>query len=190
MKTFIISLLFVTGSIAGFGQAKSAPLDTSPLDVAYFPQNYPLLRIQQKVTEPLAARVVYSRPQKNNRPIFGNLIEYGKVWRLGANEASEIEFFQNVKINNVKVKKGRYTLYAIPNANTWTMILNKELDIWGSFAYDPKKDVVRMDVPAQKQTEITEAFAMIFEKTTNGGFNLLALWDDIKVALPISLQPL
>ncbi len=189
MKTFLITLLLFTGTLAGIAQPKVAPLDTSPLDIAYFPENYPLLRIQQKVTEPPVARVIYSRPQKNNRPIFGALIEYGKVWRLGANEASEIEFFQNVKINNVKVKKGRYTLYAIPNLTTWTLILNKENDIWGSFAYDIKKDIVRMDVPVMKQNAITDAFAMVFEKTSNGGFNLSALWDDVKVSLPVSLQP-
>ena len=189
MKTFILALIMVTGSVVGFAQPQYAPLDTSPLDIAYFPANYPLLRIQQKVTEAPVARVIYSRPQKNNRPIFGNLIEFGKVWRFGANEASELEFFQNVKINNVKVKKGRYTLYAIPNLTTWTIIVNKENDIWGSFAYDSKKDVVRLDVPALKQNEVTEAFVMQFEKTTNGGFNLSAVWDDVKVSLPVSLQP-
>ncbi len=189
MKTFLATLLLLTSTLAGIAQPKVAPLDTSPLDIAYFPENYPLLRIQQKVTDPMVARVIYSRPQKNNRPIFGGLIEYGKVWRLGANEASELEFFQNVKINNVKVKKGRYTLYAIPNLTTWTIILNKENDIWGSFAYDIKKDIVRMDVPVVKQNSVTEAFAMVFEKAANGGFNLSALWDDVKVSLPVSLQP-
>lgn len=189
MKTLLVTLAIFTSSLAGFAQPQYAPLDTSPLDIAYFPANYPLLRIQQKVTEAPVARVIYSRPQKNNRPIFGNLIEFGKVWRLGANEASEVEFFQNVKINNVKVKKGRYTLYAIPNLTNWTMILNKENDIWGSFAYDVKKDVVRMDVPVMKQKDIAEAFLMQFEKTTNGGFNLSAIWDDVKVSLPVSLQP-
>ena len=189
MKTFLVALLMLTFSIAGFSQTQYAPLDTSPLDIAYFPENYPLLRIQQKVTTTPVARVIYSRPQKNNRPIFGSLIEFGKVWRLGANEASEIEFFQNVKINNVKVKKGRYTLYAIPNQTTWTMILNKENDIWGSFAYDVKKDVVRMDVPVAKQPTITEALVMLFEKAPNNGFNLSVVWDDVKISLPVSLQP-
>ena len=189
MKTFLTALFLLAVSVAGFTQSKLPPLDTSPLDVAYFPENYPLLRIQLKATDPLLARVIYSRPQKNNRTIFGGLIEYGKVWRLGANEASEVEFFQNVKIGNVKVKKGRYTLYAIPSASTWTMILNRENDIWGSYAYDPKKDVVRMDLPVQKQTDISEAFGIVLEKI-NGGFNLSALWDDVKVSLPVSLQPL
>ena len=70
------------------------------MDMSYYPNGYPVLKIQDKATEPLVARVIYSRPQKNGRTIFGELLEYGKVWRLGANEATEIEFFQVVKIGN------------------------------------------------------------------------------------------
>jgi hypothetical protein len=53
------------------------------MDVSYYPNNYPILKIQNKATEPLAARILYSRPQKQGRKIFGELVEYGKVWRLG-----------------------------------------------------------------------------------------------------------
>ena len=151
MKKIVAIALLLMAGLIGFTQSKLPPVDKSALDMAYYPDNYPVLKIQDKATEPLLARVIYSRPQKNDRIIFGELIEYGKVWRLGANEATEIEFFQNIKINNVKIKKGRYTLYAIPNPAKWTIILNKENDIWGSFRYDPKKDIVRMDVPVEKQ---------------------------------------
>ena len=71
--------------------------------MAYYPANYPVLKIQDKLTETLAARVVYSRPQKAGRTIFGSLVKYGEVWRLGANEATEIEFFKNVKIGGKKI---------------------------------------------------------------------------------------
>ncbi|MGB8191231.1 MAG: DUF2911 domain-containing protein, partial [Chitinophagaceae bacterium] len=129
---------------------------------------------------------VYSRPQKNGRTVFGELVEYGKVWRLGANEATEVEFFRDVKIGGKKIKKGRYSLYAIATPDKWTMILNAETDTWGSFQYDAKKDVVRTDVPVQKNTENLEALAITFEKV-NGSFNLAAAWDDVVVRLPISL---
>src|SRR6202012_1966682 len=76
----------------------TSTLDNSPLDMTYYPADYPVLKIQDKVTEPLIARVVYSRPQKRGRKLFGDLIQYGEIWRLGANEATEIEFFQDVKI--------------------------------------------------------------------------------------------
>lgn len=187
MKKILVGLLItITIATAANAQSQIPALDKSPLDVSYFPANYTLLKIQDKVTEPLVARVIYSRPQKNNRVIFGDLIEFGKLWRMGANEATEVEFFQPVKINNSLVKKGKYTLYCIPNPDKWTIILNKELDIWGSFKYDQKKDVLRMEVPVQIQADTTEFYSMYFEKANNG-FLLNAVWDNTKISLPIKL---
>ena len=186
-RVLAIAAFVIFSFTNSFSQSKVPTLDKSPLDMSFYPNNYPLLKIQDKVTEPLVARLIYSRPQKNNRVIFGDLIEYGKVWRLGANEATEIEFYQNVKINNTKLKKGRYTLYAIPALDNWTFIVNRDLDIWGSFKYDPAKDMVRLNVPVQKQTDTTEAFSMYFEKATEG-ILLNAVWENVKVSLPISLQ--
>lgn len=167
-------------------QSKMPALDKSSLDISYFPDNYPLLKTQDKIKEPVVARIIYSRPGKNGRIIFGDLIEYGKVWRLGANEATEIEFFQNISINETKLKKGRYTLYAIPATDKWTLILNRQTDVWGAFNYDMQKDVLRVDVPIEKQADIVETFVMYFDKSANG-FSLQIFWDDIKVSLPISL---
>ena len=167
-------------------QQKLPPLDKSPMDVSYYPANYPILKIQDRATEPLLARLVYSRPQKSGRVVFGELVEYGKIWRLGANEATEIEFFKDVKIGGKKVKKGRYTIYALVNPDKWTVILNTDTDTWGAFKYDAKKDVARVDVPVQKNTEVLEALAMGFEKS-NGNFTLVAAWDDVVVRIPISL---
>ena len=104
IPTLVLFLLI--GCVAVQAQTKFPKVDKSPMDMVYFPDAYPHLKIQNKPTEPLIARVIFSRPQKNGRTIFGELLEYGKVWRLGANEATEIEFFQNVKIGNTKIKKG------------------------------------------------------------------------------------
>jgi hypothetical protein len=168
------------------GQSKFPPMDKSPMDVSYYPVNYPILKIQDRATEPLLARVVYSRPQKSGRTVFGELVEFGKVWRLGANEATEVEFYRDVKIGGKKLKKGRYTMYALVTPDKWTIIFNTDTDTWGAFKYDAKKDVLRTDVPAQKSTEVLESLSMGFEKA-NGGFNLVAGWDDVMVRLPISL---
>jgi hypothetical protein len=161
------------------------PMDKSPMDMSYYPANYPILKIQNKATEPLTARVIYSRPQKNGRDVYGELVEYGKVWRLGANEATEIELYRDVKIANNKVKKGRYTLYAIPYQDKWTIILNKETDIWGAFQYDQKKDILRTDISIEKLNEDTETFSMAFEKS-NGGANLVITWDEVKANIPFT----
>lgn len=173
-------------SAAVFAQTEIPSMDKSPMDMSYYPADFPLLKIQDKSREPLQARVIYSRPQKNGRQIFGDLIEYGKLWRLGANEATEIEFFRDVKMGNTRVKKGRFTLYAIPTAENWTIILNRETDTWGSFKYDMRKDIARIEVPVEKQQVPVEDFSMFFNKTSNG-FSLQVTWDDIKVNVPFSL---
>jgi hypothetical protein len=157
------------------------------MDMSYYPNNYPVLKIQDKVTESVQVRVIYSRPQKNGRIIFGDLVEYGKVWRMGANEATEIEFYKNAKIDGKNVAKGRYTLYAIPNTDNWTIILNKDLDTWGAFKYDAQKDVLRVTVPVEKLNEVVEALAITFEKS-DYGCTLVTAWDNIKAKLPIEIK--
>jgi hypothetical protein len=178
---------FVCCAYAQFSSVVVPTLDKSPMDMSYFPANYPVLKIQEKAAEPLLARVIYSRPQANSRTIFGDLIEYGKIWRLGANEATEIEFFKDVKIDGKKVPKGRYTLYALVNADSWVMIINKETDTWGSFKYDEKKDVLRTTVPVQHLKEPVDAFSLVFDKTVSGAA-LVVEWDKAKVALPIVMK--
>ena len=167
---------------------KMPALDKSPLDMAYFPVDYPVLKTQNKATQAPIARVIYSRPQRDNRVIFGELIEYNKVWRLGANEATEIEFYKDVIISGKKVVKGRYTLYAIPSPTKWTIILNKDTDSWGAFVYDEKKDVLRTDVPVQPLTSPLDAFSMSFIKSDKGA-NLIIAWDNVSVSLPIDIAP-
>lgn len=187
MRQFSIFFCLLFLSLASFAQSVRVPeVDKSPMDVSYYPNNYPVLKIQNKTTEPLYVRILYSRPQKQNRKIFGELIEYGKLWRLGANEATEIEFYKDVKIAGKKIPKGRYTLYAIINENTWTMIINKDTDTWGAFKYDAKKDLLRTDIPVQKTEDTVESMSMWFDKTVSGTALNIA-WEQVKISLPITL---
>ena len=185
-KTSVLICLLISFSFSFSQSTKLPEVDKSPMDVSYYPNNYPILKIQNRATEPLVVRILYSRPQRQGRKVFGELVEYGKVWRLGANEATEIEFYKDVKIGDKKVSKGRYTLYAIASENVWTMILNKDTDTWGAFKYDSKKDVVRTDVVAQKTDEVVESMSMFFEKSASG-ISLIIAWEQVKVALPITL---
>jgi hypothetical protein len=183
----MITLLATVLQTATAQDKKLPPLDASPLDMAYYPAVYPYLVKVKGEPGALVARVIYSRPQKKGRKIFGELEEYGKVWRLGANEATEIEFFVPVSIGGKNVPKGRYTLYAIPQEAKWTIILNRETDIWGAYKYDASKDLLRTSVPVSSQSTPAEAFTMAFEKA-DGGANLLMAWDTILVSLPIKFN--
>jgi hypothetical protein len=167
-------------------EIKIPAMDKSPMDMAYFPADYPLLKTQNKATQPPIARVIYSRPQRDNRVIFGELIEYNKVWRLGANEATEIEFYKDVTIAGKKLLKGRYTLYAIPTETKWTIIVNKDTDTWGAFIYDQKKDVMRTDVAVKTVSTPVEDFSMEFTQRDKGA-NLVIAWENVSVSLPIDI---
>ena len=184
LVVLFIGLTVISATVKA--QFKAPAIDKSPMDMSYFPANFPILKIQNKASEPLLARVLYSRPQKNGRSVFGDLIEYGKVWRLGANECTEIELYKDVKIDNARLKKGRYSMYAIPYQDKWTLIFNRETDIWGAFQYDDKKDVLRTDVKVEKQQDPVEAFTLVFDKT-NSGTNMIMAWDNVKTTLPITI---
>ena len=97
-------------------------VDKSVMDLAYFPARIAFRGFSKTEAEKKAQpviRVVYSRPLKNDRDIFGELVKYGEVWRAGANESTEIMFFQDVKVGGTKLKKGRYTIHVVPNKKEW-----------------------------------------------------------------------
>lgn len=184
MKVFV-SLVCMLLFVSAHAQ-KPTDLDKSPMDMCYWPNNYPILKMNGKAKSMPIARVLYGRPLVNGRRIFGNILSYDEVWRLGANEATELEFFTNVKIAGKIIPKGRYTMYCIPHETKWTLIINRDNYSWGHFKYDSKKDVLRKDVDLEKTNDNTEAFTMYFDDTRTGA-NLILLWDDLKASLPMAV---
>jgi len=180
-RVFLIISLLATVSQARAQLAPTEP-DKSPMDVSYAPNGYPVLKFQDKKAPARPnARVLYSRPQKRGRAIFGSEVKYNEVWRLGANESTEIEFFVNATMAGKKIPKGRYTMYCIPGPQSWTLILNKDLNSWGAFSYKADQDVLRVPVPVAKNDQPVEYFTMYFDSSNN----LLILWDDVKVSVPV-----
>jgi hypothetical protein len=159
-------------------------LDKSPLDMSYYPVEYPKLKMTGTTREDLVARVIYSRPKQEGRKIFGHVLKFGSIWRLGANEATEIEFFKDVTIQKRLVRKNRYVVYCIPYEDRWTIILNNDLFTWG-LKIDSKKDVFKFDVPVVKTSYPLEYFTMSFE-TADPGINLVMAWDSVRTMLRIT----
>lgn len=163
-------------------------LDQSPLDVSYFPPNYPMQRMKQQDTFPLIARVIYSRPHKKGRPVFGSspqsLCKYGIPWRLGANEATEIEFFREVNIAGNSISRGRYVMYCIPYPDKWIIKFNSNLFTWG-LHIDPSTNIATAEIPVEEQTTPIEDFTMVFLPSADGA-HLLMAWDNVKTILPIT----
>ena len=162
--------------------------DVSPMDMSWYPVNYPIEKMKGNDTLKLIARVTYGRPHKKGRQIFGNeaksLCIYGKPWRLGANEATEITLFENVSIAGKNIDKGTYVMYCIPHADRWTIILNSNLYTWG-LQTDVSKDVFKTDVPVMQQQPEVENFTMVFQETETGA-DLVMAWDTMKVLMPIT----
>ncbi|WP_207491876.1 DUF2911 domain-containing protein [Aridibaculum aurantiacum] len=184
MKKLLLLLSVVMFGQYAMAQQKPTELDKSPLDVSYYPANYPILKMRGQVAGDPSARILYSRPQKKGRSIFGEEVKYNEVWRMGANEATEIEFFKNATVAGKKISKGRYSMFCIPTENKWTIIFNKDNYNWGGFMYRADRDALRVDVPVQRNTEVVEALTMYFENAGNS--SMVILWDDLKVAVPVT----
>ena len=159
--------------------------DRSPMDMVYFPTDYPLLKMAGKTSAPPLMRIIYSRPQKQGRPIFGGLVKYDTPWRLGANESTEIEFFTAATVAGKTVKAGRYVLYCIPQETKWTFVLNSNLYSWG-LEQNKLKDLMQFEVPVEKTNLAIEYFTIACEKKSEKSTALIFLWDDVKANLPVS----
>ncbi len=129
-------------------------------------------------------KITYSQPQKKNRQIFGALVPYGAVWRTGANDATEITTTKDITLNNVLLKAGTYSLFSIPNKESWTIIINTDVGLWGAYNYNAKKDLLRFEVPTQTNDKTYDAFTISFDHR-NEVADLLIMWDKVKVSIPI-----
>ena len=146
------------------------------------PQPSPLARAMQTVglTE---ITIEYSSPGAKGRQIFGGVVPFGKLWRTGANSATRITFSKDVEIGGTKVPAGSYSIFTIPEKDSWTFIVNKN-EKAGTDEYKQAEDVVR--VSAKPQTEQKrEHLTFVFADTTDAGTTLDLEWDTLGVGLPI-----
>lgn len=187
-----LTIIAICMLVSGAAVAQEFPkMDDSPMDAAYFPpraafRGFAKTEEARKADEP-KIRVVYSRPQKKGRVIFGELEKYGKTWRVGANESTEITFLVDAKVNGTTLKAGRYTLYAIPQEKEWEVLFSSDLDGWGHYGFKGEESTVaKITVPTQKTAATVEALSIIFEASENGAHMIIG-WDDTMVRVPIEM---
>ena len=182
----ILSLFVVLVVLSTVVQAqKVMPLDKSPMDRAYYPVNF---AHDRKGDDKAIARISYNRPAKKEREIFGKLVPFDKVWRAGANEATEIKLYQDVTIGGKKLSAGTYSVFTIPNEKEWTVIFNSDLDVWGAYSYNEKNDVLRAKATVKKAEGIHEYFTIEFVKGADNEAIMQLVWDTTLVELPIGLK--
>ncbi len=141
----------------------------------------------------LSIEVKYCQPYKRGRLIFGSvendaLVPYGMKWRTGANEATEISFSADVTINGQVLKAGRYSLYTIPNENTWTVAFNQKLGYWGARPggdpFDESQDALRGTASVVTTEPEVEQFTISFTPA-DSLVNMNFFWDKTRATLPI-----
>ncbi len=132
-------------------------------------------------------RIEYSRPSARGRVIYGDVVPFGEVWRVGANASTKIYVWEELTINDqYKLPAGTYALYAIPNKDEWTIIINKDPYLWGAYGYKQSSDAFRFTVKPMLLKEQVETFTIQFANICTGCADVQLLWDFTKVSFKVS----
>lgn len=169
-----IALLLITGSAAAQSAIK-------------IPEASPAASVSETigVTD---VSVTYHRPAVNHRRIWNGLVPYNTIWRTGANENTTVSFSTPVKVEGQPLASGTYALYAIPNANQWTLIFSKFTGDWGAYNYDPSEDALRVTVTPQTMNDAQERLVYTFDDLTNNAATLSLRWEKLRVPLKIEVD--
>lgn len=178
-KILIISAVVGVGLVLFFNWLKKDTKKHSPAATAEFKDGN------------LQIHINYCRPYAKGRIIFGDeaagaLQPFGQYWRLGANEATTFENNEPIMFNDKELAPGKYSMYAYPAAEIWTICVNKEWDRWGAQEADKNLDVLRTEIPADNKAPFQEQFEISFEpKDSTGTFHMVFHWDKTELKVPL-----
>lgn len=150
------------------------------------PQASPEATVRQTVglTE---IEVSYHRPAVAGRKVWDGLVPYGQVWRAGANETTVVAFSSPVRVGGTTLPAGRYGLLMLPTATAWTVVFSSQAQGWGSYGYDAKEDLVRLEV-RPVAAEPTERLAFTFDDPGEQGVTLSLRWEKLRVPIPLEVD--
>jgi hypothetical protein len=168
---------------AQFAQAQAAPM----VDPAAKKPLSPPAKAEVSVTG-ADISIDYSAPSIRKRIIFGGLVPYGQVWRTGANAATTLKTSGDLKIGDLMVPAGTYTLYSLPTADGMQLIVNKQTGQWGT-VYDAKQDLGRVPMKVTKTSAPLETMVIDFENTMGdmGMTELHVKWADRDASVEINV---
>ena len=128
--------------------------------------------------------IMYGRPYKKGREIFGKLEAYGKTYRCGADEPTTLVFDKDVTFGGKPVKAGKYSMFAVPEKDHWTVILNSNTTMWGTdHDRHADQDVLKVDVPVKNLSKPVEQLTM-----TAGHGKITLSWDTVEIAVPVKVS--
>jgi len=165
--------------------------DVSPMDMASFPnrsrfQNF--LKPEEVEANQPKIRVVYSRPQMKDRKVFGELIKYGNMWRVGANQTTTISFYQDVTIGGVDLRAGTYGLFAKVNEGSWDFIVHSNTQSWGHPHHNDEDNLVTVSAKTESTAKALEALSITFDEKSDTQVDILVGWENTMARLPVTLK--
>lgn len=175
-KSILLSFVLIAG-IYSLGLAQQIQM----------PQASPTAKISQKIglTD---VTIDYSRPSTKGRKIFGELVQFGEVWRTGANAATVITFSTPVTIEGNNLPAGSYALYSIPGKSDWTIIFSKNTKLWGAVGYNQAEDALRFTVKPGKTGQKYETMEINFVDMTDTGASIAIKWENVRVKFRIETE--
>ena len=168
--TLSVCLLICSAAVANAQDKKSRP---SP------PAN-----AECKLTDGKAITVDYSSPRAKGRKIFGGLVPYGQVWRAGANEATAFATNSDITVGGKAVPAGKYTIFAIPGEDKWTLVISKKTGEWGTAYPGPDNDLARIDMKVSKTSSPVENFTIAFDQKGNA-CSMRLEWENTQASVDI-----
>ena len=161
---------------------------SQPAQAQAAPATKPVLSPPAKAEVTLGSTAItidYSRPSVRGREIFGALVPYGKVWRTGANPATSIKTTGDLKIGDLAVPAGSYTLYTLPEASGWKLIINKQTGQWGT-VYNEPQDLGRTPMTVGSNASPVETMVIDFENTSGNSTELHVKWAGVDASVKVT----
>ena len=138
--------------------------------------------------------IVYGRPYSKDpksgekRKIWGALVPFGKVWRMGADEATLLTTKQAIDLNGTNIPAGTYSLFFLPEEKgSAKLIVNKQTGQWGT-KYDEKQDLARIEVTKEEAENTVDQFTVSIESEDSGGGVLQMMWEDAQYSVPFTVK--
>ncbi len=173
LLTIIITVLVLT-----FEQTQAQIELPAPSPTATFSQKVGLTDVE----------IIYSRPSVKERKIFGGLVQYGELWRTGANRATKITFSDKVKIGGMALDAGSYALFTIPGEKEWVVIFNTRAEQSGSGQYKQEEDAIRLNVKPIMHGHIHETFTISIDDVRNTSATINLIWENTQVKIPLEVE--
>jgi hypothetical protein len=167
----LLAMLFTTASFAQMGGGKPSPATSATCDLG----------------GGKTVKTDYSSPRMKGRKIYGGLVPFGEVWRTGANEATTFVASGDVAVGGKAVPAGSYTIFTVPTADKWTLIINKKTGEWGiPYKYE-SDELARVDMKVSKLPAPVENFTIAYDKS-GSGCTLRLDWETTRASVDVSAK--